>query len=44
MMYAMDYPWQFVKEEVGALDAMAISDAAKKAFFEDNARKLFKIE
>jgi 5-carboxyvanillate decarboxylase len=43
MMYAMDYPWQFVKEEVGALDAMDISDAAKKAFFEDNARKLFRI-
>lgn len=43
MMYAMDYPWQFVKEEVGALDAMEISDADKKAFFEDNARKLFKI-
>ncbi len=44
MMYAMDYPWQFVKEEVGALDAMDISDSAKKAFFEDNARKLFKID
>jgi 2,3-dihydroxybenzoate decarboxylase len=44
MMYAMDYPWQFVKEEVGALDAMDISDDAKKAFFEDNARKLFKID
>lgn len=43
MMYAMDYPWQFVKEEVGALDAMDISDSAKKAFFEDNARRLFKI-
>ena len=43
MMYAMDYPWQFVKEEVGALDAMDISADAKKAFFEDNARKLFKI-
>lgn len=43
MMYAMDYPWQFVKEEVGALDAMDISDDAKKAFFEDNARKLFNI-
>jgi 2,3-dihydroxybenzoate decarboxylase len=44
MMYAMDYPWQFVKEEVGALDAMEIDDAAKKAFFEDNARRLFRIE
>jgi 2,3-dihydroxybenzoate decarboxylase len=43
MMYAMDYPWQFVPEEVGALDAMQIDEAAKKAFFEDNARKLFNI-
>ena len=43
MMYAMDYPWQFVKEEVGALDAMDIPPAAKKAFFEDNARRLFRI-
>ncbi|MDE0539507.1 MAG: amidohydrolase family protein [Rhodospirillales bacterium] len=44
MMYAMDYPWQFVPDEVGALDAMDIDDGAKKAFFEDNARKLFRIE
>ena len=44
MMYAMDYPWQFVPEEVGALDAMDIDGGAKKAFFEDNARKLFKID
>ena len=43
MMYAMDYPWQFVPEEVGALDAMKITPEAKKAFFEDNARKVFKI-
>ncbi|MCI5078619.1 amidohydrolase family protein [Oricola sp.] len=43
MLYAMDYPWQFVPEEVGALDAMDITEDAKKAFFEDNARKLFKI-
>ncbi len=44
MHYAMDYPWQYVPEEVGALDAMDIEDSAKKAFFEDNARRLFKIE
>ena len=31
------------QERPFALDAMDISDAAKKAFFEDNARKLFKI-
>jgi 2,3-dihydroxybenzoate decarboxylase len=44
MMYAMDYPWQFVPEEVGALDAMDVDEATKKAFFEDNARRLFRID
>ncbi|WP_425419852.1 amidohydrolase family protein [Oricola indica] len=43
MMYAMDYPWQFVQEEVGELDSMEIPLEDKKAFFEENARKLFKI-
>ena len=43
MMYAMDYPWQFVPSEVGALEAMPIDAAAMKQFFEDNARKLFRI-
>lgn len=43
MMYAMDYPWQFVPDEVGALDAMDIGEAGLKMFFEDNARRVFKI-
>lgn len=43
MMYAMDYPWQFVPGEVGALDAMKIGEQALKEFYEDNARRLFKI-
>lgn len=43
MMYAMDYPWQFVPEEVGVFDAMDVDEAARKAFFEDNARRLFRI-
>ena len=43
MLYAMDYPWQFVPGEVGALDAMEIGEEGRKAFFEDNARRLFKI-
>jgi 5-carboxyvanillate decarboxylase len=43
MMYAMDYPWQFVPEEVGELETMPIDDAAMKQFFEDNARALFRI-
>jgi 5-carboxyvanillate decarboxylase len=44
MMYAMDYPWQFVPGEVGALEQMPIGEDGLKQFFEDNARKLFKIE
>ncbi|PJE25819.1 2,3-dihydroxybenzoate decarboxylase [Pseudooceanicola antarcticus] len=43
MMYAMDYPWQYVPEEVGVFDHMDVSDAAKKSFYEDVARKVFKI-
>ncbi|QNA87181.1 amidohydrolase [Sphingomonas sp. So64.6b] len=43
VMYAMDYPYQYSVEEVARLDAMTIEPAAKKAFFEDNARKLFKL-
>lgn len=43
MMYAMDYPWQFVPSEVGALEQMPIGEAGLKQFFEDNARKVFKV-
>lgn len=43
VMYAMDYPYQYKPEEVAALDGMAIGAAAKKAFFEDNARRVFKL-
>jgi 5-carboxyvanillate decarboxylase len=44
VLYAMDYPYQYVPEEVGVCDAMAISDADKKAFFEGNARRVFKLK
>lgn len=44
MMYAMDYPWQFVPEEVGILEStLGLDDAGLKQFFEDNARRVFKI-
>jgi 2,3-dihydroxybenzoate decarboxylase len=43
MMFAQDYPWQFVPGEVGALDAMDCGAEGLKMFFEDNARKLFAI-
>ncbi|MDR2216079.1 MAG: amidohydrolase family protein [Nevskiaceae bacterium] len=43
VMYAMDYPYQHVPEEVGFCDAMTIPDADKRAFFEGVARKVFKL-
>ena len=44
MMYAMDYPWQYVVEETAYLDAMPVSPEVLKAFYEDNARKVFGIK
>jgi 5-carboxyvanillate decarboxylase len=43
VLYAMDYPYQYKPEEVAALDAMEMDPAAKAAFFEGNARRLFKL-
>lgn len=44
MMYAMDYPWQFQPQEIAALEQMDIGEDGLKQFFEDNARKLFRID
>lgn len=41
VMYAMDYPYQFELREVEAMDAMDISDADKKMFFQTNAERVF---
>jgi 2,3-dihydroxybenzoate decarboxylase len=41
VMYAMDYPYQFVREEVVASDALPMSAAEKKQFFQDNAERVF---
>ena len=43
MMYAMDYPWQYVPEETATLDAMPVPPEVLKAFYEDNARRVFGI-
>jgi 2,3-dihydroxybenzoate decarboxylase len=43
VMYAMDYPYQYLKQEVVDMDAMDISDADKKLFFEGVATKVFKL-
>jgi 5-carboxyvanillate decarboxylase len=41
VLYAMDYPYQFVEEEVVFSDALPISDSDKKKFFQTNAERVF---
>jgi 2,3-dihydroxybenzoate decarboxylase len=43
VMFAMDYPWQYEPEEVPILDALPLDEPGKKQFFEDNARRVFKL-
>ena len=43
VMYAMDYPYQYVPEEVLAQDALPISDAEKKAFYQTTAERVFRL-
>jgi 5-carboxyvanillate decarboxylase len=43
VLYAMDYPYQYVPQEVAAMDALPVSDAEKKAFFQTNAERVFKL-
>ena len=43
LLYAMDYPYQYVAEEVALSDALPMSDADKKKFFQSNAESLFKL-
>jgi 2,3-dihydroxybenzoate decarboxylase len=41
VLYAMDYPYQYDAAEVAAQDALPISDADKKKFFQANAEAVF---
>jgi len=43
VLYAMDYPYQFVPEEVKVHDDLPISDADKKRLFQTNAEKVFNL-
>ncbi|MDX9875415.1 MAG: amidohydrolase family protein [Spongiibacteraceae bacterium] len=43
VMYAMDYPYQYVPQEVADLDNMDMSPEDLKAFYQTNAEKLFKL-
>jgi 5-carboxyvanillate decarboxylase len=43
VMYAMDYPYQFVPEEVNVTDKLPISDEDLKAFYQTNAERVFNL-
>jgi len=43
LLYAMDYPYQYVPEEVKIQDALPMSDADKRKFFQSNAERLFSL-
>jgi 2,3-dihydroxybenzoate decarboxylase len=43
VLYAMDYPYQYEVDEVRACDAMTISSADKKAFYQTNAERVFQL-
>jgi 2,3-dihydroxybenzoate decarboxylase len=43
VMYAQDYPYQFVPEEMRATDELPISREDLKAFYQTNAERVFKL-
>lgn len=43
VMYAMDYPYQYVPDEVKMVDQLFLAPQVKRMFFETNARTLFNL-
>jgi 5-carboxyvanillate decarboxylase len=43
VLYAMDYPYQFVPEEVNVTDELPIAYEDLKAFYQTNAERVFKL-
>lgn len=43
VMYAMDYPYQYVPDEVRLLDNMDLPPQVMRKFFQTNAERLFKL-
>ncbi len=41
VLYAMDYPYQYVLDEVRASEALPLTQAEKRAFFQTNAERVF---
>ena len=43
VMYAMDYPYQFVPEEVKVTDELPISEDDRRKLFQLNAERVFRL-
>src|SRR5258706_10561406 len=43
VMYAMDYPYQFVPEEVKVTDELPVSEADRKKLYQDNVERVFRL-
>jgi 2,3-dihydroxybenzoate decarboxylase len=43
LMYAMDYPYQYVPEEVSIQDNLPLSETDKRKFFQLNAQRVFSL-
>jgi 2,3-dihydroxybenzoate decarboxylase len=43
VLYAMDYPYQYVPEEVGYTEAVDIGPEDMKKLFQTNAETLFRL-
>jgi len=43
LMYAMDYPYQFVPEDVSVTDALPVGYEDLRAFYQTNAERVFKL-
>jgi 2,3-dihydroxybenzoate decarboxylase len=43
VMYAMDYPYQFVPDEVKVTDQLPVSEAERKKLYQDNAEQVFRL-
>jgi 2,3-dihydroxybenzoate decarboxylase len=41
VLYAMDYPYQFVPDEVKVIDSLPISEEDKKKLYQTNAERVF---
>ncbi len=44
VLYAMDYPYQFVPEEVKVTDELPIGEEQRRMLYQTNAERLFKLE